>query len=191
MTVVATMTARAAEPDIYELSLDRNLTTPEVPSKCVDRVRDYQYNVAMDFVKRGYQVETMRDGLVFVITIPAASLFAPCDTVLSRAGQSLLKPMLDLLQPVGYCKLMLAMHADDTGSPQYAEWLTRTRVNAVFDWIDDNASVDYVVPYAEGAEDPLDDNDSMEKRKHNRRLEIYVVPEAAMIAKAKKGKVKK
>lgn len=188
---MAALVLHAAEPDIYDLSLDRNLMVPDVPSKAVARIQDYQYKVAMGFVKQQYQVETMRDGLVFVITIPAASLFAPCDTVLSRSGEALLKPVLELLKPEGFCKLMLAMHADDTGSPRYADLLTRARVNAVYDWIDDHASVDYVVPYAEGADDPLEPNDSMDNRKRNRRLEIYVVPEKAMIAKAKKGKIKK
>ena len=49
--------------------------------------------------------------------------------------------------------------------------------------------MDYVVPYALGDTDPLVDNNSVEHRKTNRRLEIYLVPEKTMIQQAKKGTI--
>jgi len=62
-------------------------------------------------------------------------------------------------------------------------------VNAVYDWFDQNGSVDYVVPYALGETDPLVDNNSVDNRKRNRRLEIYLVPDEVMIQQAKKGRI--
>ena len=81
------------------------------------------------------------------------------------------------------------MHHDNTGSETYTFNLSRSRVNAVFDWIDETGSVDFVVPYALGSTDPLVNNDSVENRKRNRRLEIYLVPEDALLQLAKKGKI--
>ena len=81
------------------------------------------------------------------------------------------------------------MHSDNTGSDRYTLELTRSRVNAVFDWFDENGSVDFVVPYALGATDPVNGNDSMDNRKNNRRLEIYLVPNSVMINQAKKGRI--
>ena len=85
--------------------------------------------------------------------------------------------------------MLLVMHRDNTGSSMYTLNLTRQRVNAVFDWFDENGSVDYVVPYALGETDPLVDNNSVENRKTNRRLEIFLIPEQTMLQQAKKGRI--
>ena len=174
--------------DIYDLSLDENLMTPEIKSdKQADRIQEFQYNMAVAFKKSNYEVEVMRDDEVIVITIPASQLFEPNDTVLSKLGEEQLKPFLRMVKNPGFYKMLLVMHSDNTGSEAYTLNLTRQRVNAVFDWIDENGSVDYVVPYALGETDPIADNNSVENRKRNRRLEIYLVPEKTMLQQAKKG----
>ncbi len=94
-----------------------------------------------------------------------------------------------MLKNLGSYKMLLDMHSDNTGSSEYTLNLTRQRVNAIFDWFDENGIVDYVVPYALGETDPLVDNNSVENRKRNRRLEIYLVPEKTMLQQAKKGNI--
>ena len=183
--------AKKKKVDIYELSLDDNLELPEIENdKQCDRVQDFQYSVAVALKKGNYDVELMRDEEVVVVTIPASQLFNANDTVLTSLGKTLLKPFVKYLKTPGFYKMLLVMHSDNTGSDKYTLNLTRDRVNAVFDWFDENASVDYVVPYALGDTDPLEDNNSMSNRKRNRRLEIYLVPEEGMISQAKKGKIK-
>jgi len=185
-----TALARDREVDIYDLSLDDNLETPEISKKKhAERVQDYQYETAVKLKKQNYDVELMRDDEVIVVTLPASQLFASNDTVLSAVGRSSIKPLLSLLNNPGFYKMLLVMHSDNTGSDKYTVGLTRARVNAVYDWIDENASVDYVVPYALGATDPVVDNNSVDNRKRNRRLEIYIVPEKVMIEQAKKGNI--
>lgn len=182
--------ARDDDDDIYEMSLDENLMTPEIKNdKQADKIQDYQYDMAVAFKKSNYDVEIMRDDEVIVVTIPASQLFEPNDTVLTAVGETLLKPFLRMIKNPGFYKMLLVMHSDNTGSSMYTLNLTRQRVNAVFDWFDENGSVDYVVPYALGETDPVVDNNSVENRKHNRRLEIYLVPEKTMIQQAKKGNI--
>ena len=176
--------------DIYDLSLDENLMTPEIKSdKQADRIQEFQYNMAVAFKKSNYEVEVMRDDEVIVITIPASQLFEPNDTVLSKLGEEQLKPFLRMVKNPGFYKMLLVMHSDNTGSQEYTLNLTRQRVNAVYDWFDENGSVDYVVPYALGDTYPIVDNNSVENRKTNRRLEIYLVPEQTMLQQAKKGRI--
>jgi len=192
MAMACPTLGHAAKPrtDIYELSLDDNLETPEIKnSKHADKIQDYQYDMAVALKKQNYDVEIMRDDEVIVITIPASQLFAPNDTALTKLGQAQLKPLLRLLKNPGFYKMLLVMHSDNTGSTAYTLNLTRQRVNAVYDWIDENASVEYVVPYALGETDPIVDNNSVDNRKRNRRLEIYLVPDEVMLQQAKKGKV--
>lgn len=176
--------------DIYDLSLDENLDLPEIKNdKQADKIQDYQYDIAIGFKQSNYEVEVMRDGEVIVITIPASQLFDANDTVLNKVGVELLKPFLRMVKNPGFYKMLLVMHSDDTGSEYYTLNLSRQRVNAIFDWFEENGSVDYVVPYALGDTDPLVDNNSVENRKRNRRLEIYLVPEKTMIQQAKKGNI--
>ena len=168
--------------DIYDLSLDENLVTPQIKnSKQADKIQDFQYDMAVAFKRSNYEVEVMREGEVIVVTLPASLLFEPNDTVLTTLGESQLKPFLRMIKNPGFYKLLLVMHSDNTGSSEYTLNLTRQRVNVIFDWFDENGSVDYVGPYA------LGENNSVENRKRNRRLEIYLVPEKTMIQQAKKG----
>ena len=176
--------------DIYDLSLDENLELPEIKNdKQADKIQDYQLDMAVAFKKANYDVEIMRDDEVIVITIPASQLFDANDTVVNQLGEERLKPFLRVLKNPGFYKMLLVMHSDNTGSEMYTLNLTRQRVNAIFDWFDENGSVDYVVPYALGDTDPLVDNNSVENRKRNRRLEIYLVPEKTMLQQAKKGNI--
>lgn len=182
------LNARDKEEDIYELSLDENLATPEIKnSKQAEKIQDFQYDMAVAFKRSNYEVEIMRDDEVIVITIPASQLFEPNDTALSTLGVAQLKPFLRMIKNPGFYKLLLVMHSDNTGSSEYTLNLSRQRVNAIFDWFDENGSVDYVVPYALGETDPVVDNNSVENRKRNRRLEIFLVPEKTMLQQAKKG----
>ena len=152
----------AHDDDIYELSLDENLETPVIKNdKQADKIQDYQIDMAVAFKKSNYEVEIMRDDEVIVITIPASQLFEANDTVLTALGEAQLKPFLRMIKNPGFYKLLLVMHSDNTGSSDYTLNLTRQRVNAVFDWFDENGSVDYVVPYALGETDPIVDNNSV------------------------------
>lgn len=187
---VQQLAAKTDEEDIYELSLDENIATPEIRNdKQADRVQDYQYEMAVAFKKANFDVEVMRDDEVIVVTIPASQLFDANDTVLNKLGEAQLKPFLSMLTNPGFYKMLLVMHSDNTGSSAYTLNLTRQRVNAIFDWFEENGSVDYVVPYALGETDPIVDNNSVENRKLNRRLEIYLVPDKVMLQQAQKGKI--
>ena len=180
----------AHEEDIYDMSLDENLLSPEIKNdRQADKIQDFQYDMAVAFKQSNYEVEVMRDGEVIVITIPASLLFEPNDTVITPLGETQLKPFVRMVKNPGFYKMLLVMHSDNTGSETYTLNLTRQRANAVFDWFDENGSVDYVVPYALGETDPIVDNNSLENRKRNRRLEIYLVPEKTMIQQAKKGRI--
>ena len=182
--------AKVHVDDIYDMSLDENIMSPEIKNdKQADKIQVFQYNMAVAFKQANYDVEIMRDDEVIVVTIPASQLFDPNDTVVNKLGEEQLKPFLRMLTNPGFYKMLLVMHSDNTGSSEYTLNLTRQRVNAIFDWFDENGSVDYVVPYALGETDPVVDNNSVENRKTNRRLEIFLIPEQVMLQQAKKGRI--
>ena len=176
--------------DIYDLSLDENIEYPAITGeKQIEIIKAYQLKVALELKKKNYDVELMRNDEIIIVTIQAANLFNHNDTVLTDVGKRLLTPLTKYLANPGFYKMLLVMHSDNTGSRTYTLNLTRDRVNAIFDWMERTTSIDYVVPYALGESDPVTDNNSMDHRKQNRRLEIYIVPDEVMLNQAKKGSV--
>lgn len=174
--------------NIYDLALDENLYQPQL-GKTSDVIAQFQLSTARALKREGNTVELMRSGEVIVVTVGASQLFDPCSTVLSELGAMVLKPFTKYLATPGLYKMILVMHSDNTGSAEYTLELTQARVDAVYDWFDANAAADYVVPYALGSIEPLYPNNSVENRKANRRLEIYLVPGYTMIEQAKSGKI--
>lgn len=136
------------------------------------------------------KVEAFRNKEVLLVTIPAHLLFEPNETVLRSGAQEYLAPIRRYLKDPDMFRVMLVMHTDNTGSEEYRDRITLDRVNAVFDWFEDSGSnTQYLFSYALGDEMPLKPNDSMENRRQNRRLEIYLVPGKKMVEQASKGRI--
>lgn len=136
------------------------------------------------------KVEAFRNKEVLLITIPAHLLFEPNDTELRAGANQYLTPIKRYLKDPDMFRVLLVMHTDNTGSDEYRDRLTLERVNSVFDWFEDaGANTKYLFSYALGDEMPLKPNDSMENRRQNRRLEIYLVPGTKMVQQAQKGRI--
>ncbi len=174
--------------DISELTLDDTLMFPDVPEKQQDYIRAYMKREAQSLVKLGYTVETTRKGEVLIVTIPASDLFAPNDTALLKTADARLRPILPFFQTHGRFKVILAMHSDDTGSPDYLEKLTEDRIVSLYNYFDTYArQTDMLQGYPMADSEPLPNtpNTSIKNRARNRRLEIYIVPGPGLITEAK------
>lgn len=174
---------KAPAPDPMELGIEDNIATPAVPSKAQGRLsQNIRANVDR-LRQKGLEVTTVRDGQVIEVTIPAGRLFAPGETQLSRWATDVLVPLLSYAQSPQYYKILVAVHADNTGSQQWADSLTEGRVAAIEDFFDSAADGRDVllVPYAMGMDDPLEPNDTRKGRERNRRVEFYLVPDSPLI----------
>lgn len=135
-------------------------------------------------------VEAFRNKEVLLVTIPAHLLFAPNMTELRKDAGDYLSPIRRYLKDPDMYRVMLVMHTDNTGSEPYREQLTTDRVNAVFDWFEESGSdTRYLFSYSLGDDMPLRQNDSMDNRDKNRRLEIYLLPGNKMVEQASKGRI--
>lgn len=135
-------------------------------------------------------VEAYRNKEVLLITIPAHLLFDPNSVELRESSVAYLSPLKRYLKDPDMYRVMLVMHTDNTGSEEYRDNLTLERVNSVFEWFEEEGcNTKYLFSYALSDEMPLKPNDSMENRKVNRRLEIYLVPGSKMVEQAKKGRI--
>ena len=87
-------------------------------------------------------------------------------------------------------RVLLTMHTDNTGSDSYRDQLTLDRVESVFNWFEDsNVDTRYLFDYAMSDDIPLEPNTSIDSRRKNRRLEVYLVPGKRMLEQAKKGRI--
>ena len=141
-------------------------------------------------------VESFRNKEVLLITIPAHLLFGPNETDLLPSASEYLTPIRRYLRDADMYRVLLVMHTDNTGSEEYREQITEDRVDAVFDWFDESGSdTRYLFSYAMSDDMPLTENgrdvenDSMENRDKNRRLEIYLMPGKKMVEKARTGRI--
>lgn len=143
-----------------------------------------------DARKDGFSVETYRNKEILVVTIPAHRLFAPNDTALMSQASDILSTFKRYFKNPDTYRVLLLMHTDNTGSELYRDKITEQRVDAVFDWFEDQGcDTSYLFSYAMGDEWPMFENNSQENRKANRRLEIYLMPGNRMLEMAKKGKI--
>lgn len=170
------------------------------PGNKAELIRNFQEKEARNVLLKSIYgkdnhcaVENVRQKEVLLITIPASYLFEPNSRQLSAAADKYLEPIKRYLKQPDMWRVMLVMHTDNTGSPEYRQALTVDRVLAVTDWFEEqpNLDTDYLFPYALSDARPLKDtpNNSMENRAKNRRLEIYLVPGEKMLEQAKKGRI--
>lgn len=180
-----------AELSVEERSLDGNLMTPQVPQKLHDALASYMNDIAKRLsVRRVERIELMRDGEVVVATIGAELLFAPNDTVLRSTADNLLKPYVTLLDNPGYYKMIVVGHTDNTGTESYTDMISEERAGAVAEWMVRHAKDGSdILVYGLGATSPRGPNNSMTSRAANRRIEIYIVPDKALIDFIKNDKL--
>ena len=173
----------ANRADPLEMEFDANVSSPAIPRKLRETVLGNVRSNVTHLRKQNFDVRTVRDGEVIVVTIPCESLFVANSTVLGPSASALLKPFGAYLQPQLY-KVLVAAHSDNTGSEEYADELTEARAAAVDEFLTTmGGSQSLVVPYGMGMDDPLNDNRTRVNRAKNRRVEIYLIPDAPLFRK--------
>lgn len=165
-------------PDEMELSVDENIATPKVPKKAQTMVRATIDGLRRSLIKQGLNVASMRNAEVLQVTVPCSSLFAPNAKALKASAEKILSPIVTVAKQPELYKILIAVHADNTGDDTYADELTEARANAIDDYLWEKAGQieTFVVPYGLGHDEPLTNNDSALNRHKNRRVEIFIVP---------------
>lgn len=176
--------------EIVELSVEDNVTHPDVPKKQILPIKNRQLSMARHLKQKGLNVETARDGLVVVATIPAEVLFASNDTLLLPKASTQLDLIAHYLKTPDFYKLLVVVHSDNTGSEEYLNTLTTNRAEAIVNnFAKRGNAIEAVIPYGLGADEPLVPNVTAKNRASNRRVEFYFVPGPEMISQAKAGKL--
>lgn len=183
--------------DLDDLSFVEMLNSVPLDAKSADLIRKFQEKEGRNRLhnreynsKNGCTVETFRNKEVLLVTIPASKLFMPNETKLRPAASQLLAPLKRYLKDPDMYRVLMVMHTDNTGSEIYRDKLTEERSEAVFEWFENqHVNTNWLFPYSYGDEMPLVENNTMNNRAKNRRLEVYLMPGKKMLEQAKKGRI--
>lgn len=102
-------------------------------------VRDAQGREAKKLINSTYapstgcNVETYRSGEVIIITIPAELLFQPNSADLLPTAEKWIRPLKKyaMASKPDYFRMLLVMHTDNTGSTEYTDQLSLSRVDSI------------------------------------------------------------
>ncbi len=189
---VCALAQAQAETDPLEMTIEANLNTPQIPRKAATDIRAHIASIGAAISRHDIEVTYLRNDEVLEAVIPCSSLFEANSTALKRSAGKWLNPFASLLKYPTMYKVIVAVHSDNTGEPDYTDDLTAGRANAINTYLCEISGTGgtNLIPYGMGQEEPIADNNTLHGRASNRRVEIYVVPEKQMIQTARAGKLK-
>lgn len=169
-------------------TLEEAINSPGIKdNKVINSVVKYQTEQAIKMSK-DFNVNLTRNDEVICITIPADLFFESNSTELSSKADDILQDLSQFLTVPGFYNMVLAMYHDNTGSAEYCKDLTDKRIKSIREWFETFSSNSRFVSYFSfGSENPILSNDSINNRRLNRRLVIYLVPGHTMFEYAKKN----
>ncbi len=190
MAIGITATAQGKKEvfDPFSAGIEENVSTPAVQPKHSAAVAAAMGNLARTLRDAGYKVSKVRSGEVIMVTIPCSTLFAPNTTELKSTAAKTLRPLVPYVKRTDNYKIVIAVHADNTGDATYADAITADRANAVdaFFSTELNGVETPIIPYGIGMDEPVAPNTGVTNRAANRRVEIYFIPTQNFIDKARK-----
>ncbi len=169
----------------FEMSLEENVNTPEVPSKKHNAVKETTDRLRLQLERAGYNVARLRQGEALMVSIPCSILFRNNADTISPEGVEKLEKLKLLDDWQSKFKTLIAVHTDNTGDDSYADAITAHRANAIDDFLTKNIGLSSmtIIPYGLGRDEPLANNDSVSGRAKNRRVELFFVPLETLFSK--------
>jgi outer membrane protein OmpA-like peptidoglycan-associated protein len=137
----------------------------------------------------GAQVESINDGQAIKVTFESGILFATNSSTLSAASQNSLSSFATSLINNPDTDVKIYGHTDSTGSDAVNNPLSEKRAQAVYNFlISKGIAGSRLASQGLGSAQPVADNNTTAGRAQNRRVEVYILPNAKMIQDAQQGK---
>lgn len=137
----------------------------------------------------GAQVESINDGQAIKVTFESGILFASNSSTLNTASQASLTNFATSLRNNPDTDLQIFGHTDNTGSDAINNPLSEKRAQAVYNFLTSKGiSGSRMVSQGFGSTQPISDNSSKTGRAQNRRVEVYILPNAKMLEDAQQGR---
>ena len=137
----------------------------------------------------GAQVETVNEGEAIKVTFESGILYATNSSTLNAASRSSLDRFATSLQNNPDTDVRIYGHTDSSGSDAINDPLSQRRAESVYNYLlSKGISGNRIESQGFGSSQPIADNTTAAGRSQNRRVEVYILPNAKMIQDAKEGK---
>lgn len=155
-------------------------------------IKRYWYEESLKLKNRRYRFSlTGSNDCVLKVTIAMSDLFNENDTVLLGSAENLIRPLVKYLRgrdPLA--QVIIACHSDNNGSEAYLNRVTASRSrNLATSLIQMGVPPLNVYQYGHANRIPLNANRSVQQRRENRRVDLYLVPGKEMLRQARHGQI--
>ena len=137
----------------------------------------------------GAQVESVNEGQAIKVTFESGILYATNSSTLNAASRSSLDKFATSLQNNPDTEVRIYGHTDSSGSDAINNPLSQRRAESVYNYLlSKGVSGSRIESQGFGSSQPVADNNTVAGRSQNRRVEVFILPNAKMIQDAKEGK---
>lgn len=137
------------------------------------------------------KIESVNDGQAIRVTFDSGILFATNSSTLTTTSQTSLRNFAANLKVNDQTDLLIIGHTDNTGSDRINDPLSLNRASSVRTFLaGQGVSSDRMRVEGKGSREPVADNSTAAGRKENRRVEVYILPNKAMVEAAQNGTLK-
>ena len=137
------------------------------------------------------KIESVNDGQAIRVTFDSGILFATNSSTLTTTSQTSLRNFAANLKVNDQTDLLIIGHTDNTGSDRINDPLSLNRASSVRSFLaGQGVSSDRMRVEGKGSREPVADNSTAAGRKENRRVEVYILPNKAMVEAAQNGTLK-
>jgi outer membrane protein OmpA-like peptidoglycan-associated protein len=137
------------------------------------------------------KVESINDGQAIKVTFDSGILFATNSSTLNQASKSALTQFAASLKNTPDTDVEIYGHTDSTGSDKINIPLSKERAGSVKSFLVGQGIADArLVTEGLGSSQPLADNTTKAGQQQNRRVEVFIIPNAKMIKDAQDGTLK-
>jgi len=134
------------------------------------------------------QVETVNDGQAIKVTFESGILFATNSSTLSQVSKTALTQFANSLKANPDTDVQIFGHTDSSGNDKINIPLSQARAGSVQDFLSmQGVSHSRMTAAGMGSSEPVADNSTSAGKALNRRVEIYILPNAKMIQEAEAG----
>jgi len=137
------------------------------------------------------KVESINDGQAIKVTFDSGILFATNSSTLNQASINALTQFSNSLKTNPETDVQIFGHTDSSGSDQINIPLSERRAGAVQTFLlGQGVAGSRMTAQGMGSSQPIADNSTTDGKAQNRRVEIYILPNAQMVQEANAGTLK-
>ena len=161
-----------------------------VAGKLIGKKMDKQKKELEEQVKNA-KIESVNEGQAIRVTFDSGILFATNSSTLSSTSQNSLRSFAANLKANSQTDMLIIGHTDNTGSDRINDPLSLNRASSVRSFLSaQGVDSSRMRVDGKGSHEPVADNSTASGRKENRRVEVYIIPNKAMVEAAQNGTLK-